>query len=320
MRIALTGSKARPSLRAVLYHHITNRVSSVVDRLAVSTPLAVFEAHMRKLARDYDVVSLDTVLSGKLPPRALLITFDDGYRSFVESALPVLRRLGLPSLLFLTGACLDPGTLPLDNLLSYLCASIGLERLAAALDPPARDTRTFLQLLDLVAAMPYGRFVQLGDELADRFDVDQAALRAESGIFLHPQDLAGLAAARCEVANHTRSHLFCRSIPDEDVAEEEIVEHARRLGSLTGRPIRAFSYPYGQRQDATPMVERILRESGHSASFLAESRLHLNGGAGGVWNRVRLDGYATWRVGTELGLMPALRGGRDWLRATAQLS
>ena len=45
------------------------------------------------------------------------------------------------------------------------------------------------------------------------------------------------------------------------------------------------------------MVERILRESGHSASFLAESRLHLNGGAGRVWNRVRLDGYATWRVG-----------------------
>ena len=167
--------------------------------------------------------------------------------------------------------------------------------------------------------MPYDRFIGLGDELAERFEVDQAALRAESGIFLEGHDLAGLAADGCEVANHTRSHLFCRSIPDEEVAHEEIVEHARRLASLTQRPVRAFSYPYGQREDATPMVERILRESGHSASFLAESRLHLNGGAGRVWNRVRLDGYATWRIRTELELMPALRGGRDWLRATAQL-
>ncbi len=319
MKIALSGSRARPSLRAVLYHHITSRLSSLVDRLAVSTPLAVFEAHMRKLARDYEVVNLDTVLAGKQPHRALLITFDDGYRSFVQSALPVLRRLGLPSVLFVSGACLDPGTLPLDNLLSYLCASIGLERLTAALDPRAPRPHNFLELLDVVAALPYGRRLEVGDELASRFEVDQAALRAETGLFLEPQDLAGLAADGCEVANHTRNHVFCRSIPDEEVAREEIVEHSRRLESLTGCPVRAFSYPYGRREDATPMIERILRESGHSASFLAESRLHLNGSTHQVWNRVRLDGYAKWRIGPELEVMPSLRGGRDWLRATAQL-
>ena len=63
---------------------------------------------MRKMARDYEIVGLDAVLSGNLPRRSLLITFDDGYRSFVDIALPVLRRLGLPSVLFVTGACLEP--------------------------------------------------------------------------------------------------------------------------------------------------------------------------------------------------------------------
>jgi peptidoglycan/xylan/chitin deacetylase (PgdA/CDA1 family) len=320
MRFAAPGPKARPPLRAVLYHHIANKVSALVDRLAVSTAAEVFEAHMRRLERHYEIVSLDTVLSGRLPRRALLITFDDGYRSVVDTALPVLRRLGLPSVLFVTGATLELDTLPLDNLLSYLCASVGLERLAAALDSRPGQTRSFLQLLDLVAAMPYSRFQALGGELADRFEVDRAALRAESGIFLDRQDLAGLAADECEVANHTRTHLFCRSIPDEDVACEEIVDHAARLQSLTGRPVRAFGYPYGQRRDATPMVERTLRESGHEASFLAESRLHLNGDSGRVWNRVRLDGYASWRIGPELELMPALRGGRAWVRATGPLA
>src|SRR5262245_48662496 len=258
--------KARTPLRAVLYHHIANRVSALVDRLTVTTDPGVFEAHLRKLARSYEIVSLDTVLSGRLPNRALLITFDDGYRSFVDTALPVLRRLGLPSVLFVTGATLEPNNLPLDNLLSYLCATIGIERLAVAIDPQARQARSFLNLLDLVAEMPYGRFQALGSELAERFEVDRAKLRAGSGSFLDRHDLPELAASRCPTANHPRSHLFCRSSPDEDVARREIVEHARGLQSVTGRPVRAFAYPYGQRRDATPMVEKVLRESGHEAS------------------------------------------------------
>jgi hypothetical protein len=108
--------------------------------------------------------------------------------------------------------------------------------------------------------------------------------------------------------------VFCRSIVDEDAAHDELVEHARRLEALTGRPVRAFSYPYGHREDATPMVERVLRESGHEAMFLAESRPHLRGTIGRLWNRVALDGCAAWRVGAELELIPALRVRRDRLR------
>ena len=276
-------------LRAVLYHHIASKVSSLVDRLAVSTAPNLFEAHVRKLARDYEIVSLDSVLSGRLPRRAMLLTFDDGYRSFVTSALPVLRRLGLPSVLFVTGACLDPYSVPLDNLLSYLCASVGLERLTAALDPQARGARSFLQLLDLVAAMPYARFVQLGDELADRFEVDQAALRAESGIFLNPQGLAGLSATGCEVANHTRTHLFCRSIPQRGGGtrgDSRPRPPTRVADRTTGTGLQLPVRPPGGRR--SPMVERILRESGHSASFVGgvantserEHRPGLEQGAG----------------------------------------
>ena len=275
---------------------------------------------MRKMARDFEVVSLDAVLSGRLPRRALLITFDDGYRSFVDVALPILRRLGLPSVLFITGACVEPSSLPLDNLLSYLCPVVGLDCLGAAINPAAARPGTFLQLLDLVAALPYGRRLAVGDELAERFEIDQGRLRADSGLFLDAEDLAGLAADGCEVANHTRSHLFCRSIVDEAGAHSQLVEHAQRLESLTGRPVRAFSFPYGRRADATPMVERVLRDSGYGALFLAESRPHLQGSLGWLWNRVTLEARPAWRIGPELQFRPGLSPARDRLRVAAGLA
>jgi peptidoglycan/xylan/chitin deacetylase (PgdA/CDA1 family) len=320
MRRAASDSGAPPSLRVVLYHHLTDHASSLVDRLAVSTPPEVFESHVRKMAREYEFVSLEDVLSGELPRRAVLITFDDGYRSVAEVALPILRRLGVPSVFFVTGACLERDSLPLDNLLSHCCASIGLDRLGAALDPDWRGRGTFAQLLRLVAAMSYGRRLRLGDELAERFELDQARLRSDSRIFLDPEDLPGLAAYGCEVGNHTRTHLFCRSIVDETVAQDQLVEHARRLEGLTGRPIRAFSYPYGCRDDATPLVERVLRASGHEGLFLAESRPHVVGALGRLWNRVALDGCPAWRIRAELELMPAMRARRDRLRKAAGLA
>jgi peptidoglycan/xylan/chitin deacetylase (PgdA/CDA1 family) len=49
-----------------------------------------------------DIARLRAVLAGsaRLPERAALVTFDDGYRSVHEYALPVLRRLACPALLF----------------------------------------------------------------------------------------------------------------------------------------------------------------------------------------------------------------------------
>ncbi len=65
-----------------------------------------FEDQMRYLkARGYRVVSLsdlDGFFAGtrQLPKNALVLTFDDGYRSFLQYAYPVLKELGFTATLF----------------------------------------------------------------------------------------------------------------------------------------------------------------------------------------------------------------------------
>jgi peptidoglycan/xylan/chitin deacetylase (PgdA/CDA1 family) len=84
-----------------MYHKVND-----VDGNTVTVPPGVFGEQMAQLGElGYTVVSLDDVIDhyverGPLPPRAVLITFDDGYLDNLEHAVPILERHGYPAVLF----------------------------------------------------------------------------------------------------------------------------------------------------------------------------------------------------------------------------
>lgn len=75
------------------------------DDDGLTTPLAGFAAQLDLLAeRDMTVLGLDDALArqraGTLPPRAVVLTFDDGYASVIEQAWPMLRERDWPATLY----------------------------------------------------------------------------------------------------------------------------------------------------------------------------------------------------------------------------
>ena len=67
--------------------------------------IGLFEKHVQYLATKYRLTSLRDVIADRHYPKklrnALVITFDDGYRSNYELAFPVLERYGVPATIFL---------------------------------------------------------------------------------------------------------------------------------------------------------------------------------------------------------------------------
>ena len=64
------------------------------------------------MASHYNMLPLSAVLDAVarrrvLPPRSIMITFDDGYREVADVAWPILLRLGIPALLFVPTAYPD---------------------------------------------------------------------------------------------------------------------------------------------------------------------------------------------------------------------
>ncbi len=89
------------TLRVLMYHKVND-----VPGNSVTVPVGLFDEQMAQLREfGYTAVSLDDVLEhyvggAPLPPGAVLITFDDGYRDNLENAVPILQRYGYPAVLF----------------------------------------------------------------------------------------------------------------------------------------------------------------------------------------------------------------------------
>jgi peptidoglycan/xylan/chitin deacetylase (PgdA/CDA1 family) len=92
----------RRGIRILCYHKVDDASD---NKLSVLTHR--FTRQMAYLARSYRVISLseatDLLRSGRsIPRRTVVLTFDDGYRSALENAVPRLKEYGFLATFFIT--------------------------------------------------------------------------------------------------------------------------------------------------------------------------------------------------------------------------
>lgn len=102
----------------LLYHSIADPTERA-SRFTISPKM--FAEHMAYLDgeghRCLTVSQLLPVLAGSqaLPAKAVLVTFDDGYRDFLTDALPIMERHGIASTLYVVSGFMGEGDRPGRN-------------------------------------------------------------------------------------------------------------------------------------------------------------------------------------------------------------
>jgi len=262
---ALSKSAGRQRLCILTYH----RVLPTPDVLRPAEPdAAKFAEQLQLLVRTFNILRLDRAVSllaaDQLPPRALSVTFDDGYRDNFDVALPILRRFEVPATFFVASGFMAGGAMFNDTIIEAIRTakrqSFALpwaEQQTVQIGSIAEKLQAIDSLLPVVKKIPLVERARVVQELAQRMDADppsQLMMSAEQVKSLHEQGM--------EVGAHTLHHPILSSLPDTE-AQHEIAASKQQLEALLGVPVTGFAYPNGRPgRDYAPVHAAMVQQAG----------------------------------------------------------
>ena len=223
-------------VRALLYHAVEDKPNAFTYGLGVGVTPAAFAANLDYFQRHYNVVSMSTIGSGKLPPNPLVITFDDGYKSVYQHAFPALRARRLPACVYLISKAVR-GELVWVNLLNYALIVYPEETRKALLafdDLPVQECDAEIMAYVQLHYTPE-RIDALCQTISDAIpDIDSKNLYASA------KDIREMQQHDLEFGFHTVDHYnLCNCNPLELQQQVDTGEIAELINSDT------IAYPFG---------------------------------------------------------------------------
>lgn len=231
-----------------------------------------FERQMALLASEFNVLPLGEACArlarGGLPARAVCVTFDDGYADNERTALPILKRFGVPATFFVATGYIDGGIMFNDGVIEAVrsapAGTHDLSRLGLGTHT-LRDSASRRTAVDaLLAGIKYRQV----DERTALVEQIAEAMRSTlpRDLMMRASQVKRLRDEGMEIGAHTVNHPIL-AVLDARTARAEIVDGKRRLEEITGAPVMLFAYPNGKPgRDYGPRDVELVRGAGFTAA------------------------------------------------------
>lgn len=273
-------SLVAPAGLILMYHRISDRR---LDPWRLDVSPRHFAEHLEVLHRFCRPVPLRTVtkglLDGRLSPRSLMVTFDDGYRDTLIHAKPLLERYDIPATVFVASGHVDgEEEFWWDQLERILLEPVTLP---TALNLVVRD-----RLVQWDAIETYSRlhlYYEVSEILQPLVDDERRRLLTElrewamtppgvreSRRCLQHGDILALArGGLIEIGSHTITHPLLPLL-SLDSQRTEIQNGKIQLEEILNGPVTSFAYPYGL---YTAQTSSFVQQSGFRCACSSAHRL-----------------------------------------------
>lgn len=284
----------------LLYHRVAEPPAD--PQLLCVTPQR-FAEQMEEVRRRYRVLRVSELAAAlrarRLPHRAVVVTFDDGYVDNLQHAAPVLRQLEVPAMVFVATGDLDAGTrFWWDELERALLEPVELPPIIAvtingtlhrwelgtaarypeelrrrhrewsvadATDPTPRH-RAYRELHRLLRPLSPAQRDEAVNQLRRQAVAAAPVQPVARGVTR--AELCQLAAGGLiEIGAHTVNHPQLAALP-RDVQEFETRESKRHLETLLGVRVAAFAYPYGDPASVSEDSVAAVRAASYELAFM----------------------------------------------------
>jgi peptidoglycan/xylan/chitin deacetylase (PgdA/CDA1 family) len=265
--LAPGGDRGRLSI--LIYHRVLPEPDPLLPGEVDS---GTFHWHLQLVKRLFTPLPLSEAVSrlreGTLPPRALCITFDDGYADNATVALPMLREAGVPATFFVATEYLGGGMMFNDRIIETVrrlpSGTHDLDELALGrhdLNGAESRVAAYTAIIRQAKYLPQEEREALSHRLAERI-----AEPLPADLMMQPDQVRELRGAGMDIGGHTATHPILTRLKDSEALRE--MRHGREvLEEILNEPITLFAYPNGKPgQDYDARHVAMAREEGFQAA------------------------------------------------------
>ena len=265
----LSPAGRRAKLIILIYHRVLPAADGILhDEIEARS----FERQMQLLAAEFNVLPLgeaaERLKTQSLPPRAVCITFDDGYANNEQVAFPILKRHGLRATFFIStgfaaGAVMFNDAI-IESVRSARAGEHDLTSLGLGRFDLSDNSRRRAAVDTLIRALKYRTLPErrtLLEQISGAFGSTPA-----SDLMMNSEQIRKLHVEGMEIGAHTVNHPILMSISDTE-ARAEILDSKHALEDITRSPVTVFAYPNGKPgTDYGPQHVRFVKEAGFAAA------------------------------------------------------
>jgi len=224
-------------LSTFCFHDVTDHPSEFSRKNKLFVTEATFREQIAYIGRNFNIVSIDEVLQGKIPENAALITFDDGFKSYFETVIPILEGQNIPSINFLNMAPIIEPTLWGVGLACYL-----LEKDSRFL--PFLESRCSSLNINRKAPFLSCREEVVSDFLETHLNIDPELAKNYYGPLAEKSDLKAVDGnPLVSFGNHLYNHEASKLLSDQELSESYLRNQEALSESTSARQV--FAFPFG---------------------------------------------------------------------------
>ena len=284
LKIVARRALGKRRLFILLYHKVRPQARPLFGTAV--TP-GNFERQIRFLKRRYEIIDLQALSYSESYPQSskdlILITFDDGYRDNFLYAFPILNKLNVHAAIFLATDFIGTNRLLWHDKLAWIMynAQLPIKRkvlLQSGLpEKMIRGIESFflstpenqVKILRFLAAdlklLPAEECNNVLNKSANVCNIERWPNETERPM-LSWEEVGEMSEQGISFGSHTRSHPRLSAL-SAHLIREEISQSKIAIEQYTGKPVTAFAYPYGKKEDYSETVLKILREEGFLYAF-----------------------------------------------------
>jgi len=287
----------------ILTYHIIYKENANSTRPTCFISESEFSKHIKWLARNYQIVPLSTIVDSILtknsfPKRSLAITFDDGFANFFHIAYPMLKKVNIPSTIYLCAGLIGTRRLFWFDMIEYLVLNRCQETLKVTIKDQlycldlGKKNEGIRELVNLLKKTTNRERNAVINHLISVLHEGREPRSSGDYLPLSWGEVNGFCNDwLITIGSHTIEHVILASLSSEEVYDEVYGSKEILEKNISGG-VEDFSYPNGQLSDFDEVSKEMLKKAGYrSASTTIED-----------FNTVFTDPYELRRFGGSLCL------------------